>query len=59
MVKLLVFAGTQDVLWPPDVLRELADALPTAECFEIDSGHSPYFENPAVFNRVLREFLER
>ena len=54
---ILVFAGTHDILWPPDVLRELADALPTAECFEIDSGHSPYFENPAVFNRVLREFL--
>ena len=58
-LPILVFAGTHDVLWPPYVLRELADALPTAECFEIDSGHSPYFENPNVFNRVLREFLER
>ena len=58
-LPVLVFAGTHDVLWPPYVLRELAAALPTAECFEIDSGHSPYFENPQVFNRVLREFLER
>lgn len=58
-LPILVFAGTHDVLWPPHVLRELAEALPTAECFEIDSGHSPYFENPEVFNRVLREFLER
>ena len=58
-LPILVFAGTHDVLWPPEVLRELAEALPTAECFEIDSGHSPYFENPEVFNRVLREFLER
>ena len=58
-LPILIFAGTDDVLWPPYVLRELAGILPTAECFEIDSGHSPYFENPEVFNRVLREFLER
>jgi len=58
-LPILVFAGTHDVLWPPYVLRELADALPTAECFQIDSGHSPYFENPEVFNRVLRDFLGR
>ena len=56
---ILIFSGTDDVLWPPYVLEELAEALPTAERFEIDSGHSPYFENPEVFNRVLREFLER
>ena len=56
---ILIFSGTDDVLWPPYVLQELAEALPTAERFEIDSGHSPYFENPEVFNRVLREFLER
>lgn len=56
---ILIFSGTDDVLWPPYVLEELAEALPTAARFEIDSGHSPYFENPEVFNRVLREFLER
>ena len=58
-LPILIFSGTDDVLWPPAVLEELAQMLPTAERFEIDSGHSPYFENPEVFNRVLREFLER
>ena len=58
-MPILVFSGTDDVLWPPAVLEELTQALPTAERFEIDSGHSPYFENPDVFNRALREFLER
>lgn len=58
-LPILIFSGTDDVLWPPAVLAELAATLPTAERFEIDSGHSPYFENPRVFNQVLREFLGR
>ena len=58
-LPILIFSGSDDVLWPPAVLEELAALLPTAERCEIDSGHSPYFENPVVFNRVLREFLGR
>jgi pimeloyl-ACP methyl ester carboxylesterase len=58
-LPILIFSGTDDVLWPPAVLQELAELLPTAERFEIDSGHSPYFENPEAFNRVLAEFLAR
>ena len=56
---ILIFSGTDDVIWPPAVLRELAELLPSAERFEIDSGHSPHLENPEVFNRVLRDFLVR
>ena len=55
----LIISGTHDVIWPPAVLQELAELLPTAERFEIDAGHSPHLENPHVFNRVLREFLVR
>lgn len=58
-LPILMFSGTDDVLWPPVVLEELCELLPSAERFEIDSGHSPYFENPEVFNRVLAEFLAR
>ena len=58
-LPILIFSGTDDVLWPPPVLAELAQALPTAELFEIEAGHSPYFENPQVFNQALREFIER
>ena len=56
---ILIISGTDDVIWPPPVLEELARLLPSAERFEIDSGHSPHLENPEVFNRVLREFLAR
>ena len=56
---ILICSGTDDVIWPPTVLQELAELLPSAECFEIDSGHSPHLENPDAFNRVVREFLAR
>ena len=58
-LPILIFSGTDDVLWPPVILEELCELLTSAERFEIDSGHSPYFENPEVFNRVLAEFLAR
>ena len=58
-LPILIFSGIDDVLWPPAVLKELCELLPSAERCEIDSGHSPYFENPAVFNEVLAEFLQR
>ena len=56
---ILILSGRGDVIWPPAVLEELAGLLPSAERFEIDSGHSPHLENPDLFNRVLREFLAR
>jgi len=56
---ILIFSGAADVIWPPKVLEELAGLLPSAERFEIDSGHSPHIEHPDVFNQVLREFLAR
>lgn len=56
---ILVVSGRDDVIWPPAVLEELARLLPSAERFEIDSGHSPHLENPDAFNRALREFLAR
>ena len=56
---ILILSGTDDAIWPPAVLHELAELLPNAERFEIDAGHSPHLENPDEFNRVLREFLAR
>jgi pimeloyl-ACP methyl ester carboxylesterase len=58
-LPILIFSGTDDLLWPPAVLKELCELLPSAERCGIDSGHSPYFENPVVFNQVLAEFLLR
>lgn len=58
-LPVLVIAGTKDLIWPPAVLRELAGHLPGARYIEIEAGHSPYFENPAAFNRALDAFLTR
>jgi 3-oxoadipate enol-lactonase len=57
-VPVLVVAGAKDLIWPPEVLRELAGHLPGAGFVEIDAGHSPYFENPDAFNRAVTSFLD-
>ena len=56
-LPILLFSGTRDLIWPPAVLHELCDRLPNAQLVEIDSGHSPYFENAEVFNAELAKFL--
>jgi 3-oxoadipate enol-lactonase len=56
-LPVLIFAGSNDIIWPPAVLHELAGHIDGARVVDIDSGHSPYFENPAAFNAGLREFL--
>lgn len=55
----LVISGSEDVLFPPDALESVAEALPGArlEHFE-DAGHSTYFEQPDRFNEVVLEFVE-
>lgn len=57
-LPMLVIAGTHDLIWPPDVLRELASHLPDARFVEVDAGHSAYFENAAPFNAALATFLD-
>jgi 3-oxoadipate enol-lactonase len=56
-LPVLVIAGTRDLIWSPQILRELAALLPDARVVEIDAGHSAYFEAPVAFNAVLRTFL--
>lgn len=56
-LPVLIFAGSDDIIWPPEILHELSDHIAGARVVDIDSGHSPYFENPQAFNRALREFL--
>ncbi|MEQ8859867.1 MAG: alpha/beta hydrolase [Pseudomonadales bacterium] len=57
-IPILVVAGRHDLIWPPEVLRELAGHLPNAQFVEVEAGHSPYFENPVAFNAALAAFLE-
>ena len=51
--------GSNDPLFPPDVIREAATILPPERIIEIpDTGHSPYFESPDKWNDALAQFLK-
>ncbi len=56
----LVIAGMNDLFTPPYLARALAERLPQAqlECWE-ESGHYPFLEDPARFNRRVEAFLDR
>lgn len=55
----LCVVGERDQLFPPPAIRALAGLLPDGRVVEIaGSGHSPYFEDPDLWNLTVRRFLE-
>ena len=56
-VPLLVVAGTEDQIFPHDLLAELARELGANFASIEGSGHSPYFENAARYNEAIVGFL--
>jgi 3-oxoadipate enol-lactonase len=57
---LLMLTGSEDLLFPPSLMRAVARVLPGAEIQEVEgAGHSIYFEKPELFNQVVGAFLER
>jgi pimeloyl-ACP methyl ester carboxylesterase len=56
----LLMTGESDLYTPPSLLRMQASHLPRAEVVTIaEAGHSPYWEQPTVFNQILLDFLAR
>ncbi len=56
----LLMTGESDLYTPPALLRMQASHMPHAEVATIaEAGHSPYWEQPAEFNRLLLDFLAR
>lgn len=56
----LCVVGDRDSLFPPAAVRALAGILPDARVAEIPgSGHSPYFEDPELWNHVVGRFLDQ
>jgi pimeloyl-ACP methyl ester carboxylesterase len=56
----LFIAGAADLYAPPPMMRIVASHVPDAEMVVVpDSGHSIYWEQPDVFNRLTIDFLAR
>ncbi len=56
----LLMTGDSDLYTPPSLLRMQAQHMPHAEVHIIaEAGHSPYWEQPVVFNDRLIAFLRR
>ena len=56
----LLVTGESDLYTPPSLLRMQALHMPHAEVATIaEAGHSPYWEQPEVFNHLLLNFLTR
>lgn len=56
----LLIWGLQDTITPPEVALEFHDQLPDSEIIFIDHcGHAPMMEQPEIFNKHVRDFLER
>ena len=59
-MPILLVTGDSDLYVPPSVLRMQASHMAGAEMHVIaEAGHSPYWEQPLAFNRVLLGFLGR
>ncbi len=58
-LPVLVVAGEQDHITPPDEMREMADLIPGARyCLIRGAGHMSPMERPEEFNRCVLDFLE-
>lgn len=54
----LFVVGADDDIFPPAVIADAASRLPGSAVEVIaDAGHSPYFETPEAWNRVVGAFL--
>jgi pimeloyl-ACP methyl ester carboxylesterase len=55
----LFIAGDEDPLFPAELLSSYVPWFPDARIEVVqDAGHSPYFEQPQVFNALLADFIE-
>lgn len=56
----LLMTGDSDLYTPPSLLRMQAQHMPHAEVHIVrEAGHSPYWEQPVIFNQILLAFLAK
>lgn len=59
-VPVLVIAGTNDSFTPPELSRQMHEAIPDAELLMIEPGsHTAPIERPEEVNRAVMGFLQR
>lgn len=59
-LPVLLLTGDADLYMPPSVMRLVSARIPGAESFVVpDCGHSAFWEQPDVFNRVVLDFMAR
>lgn len=59
-IPLLFLTGEGDILIPPELVERVARLIPHAQFVQIPgTGHSPYFEKPEEFNRIVLNFLRQ
>jgi len=59
-VPTLLITGDADLIWPPPMLRLFAQNIPNSESAVVaEAGHSVYWEQPAIFNRLVLDFVGR
>jgi proline iminopeptidase len=57
-VPALILAGRHDPEAPLECSRELFNGIPEARLFVFEeSGHSPFIEEPALFQHILMDYL--
>lgn len=57
-IPVLVLAGEDDRVFPPERGREAAEGLPDSRFETLPGGHAFHIEYPDEFNRRIRAFLE-
>lgn len=59
-VPTLLLTGDADSSTPPALMRMVAKHIPDVELVIVpESGHSPYWERPDLFNDAVLDFLDR
>jgi pimeloyl-ACP methyl ester carboxylesterase len=58
--RTLLVTGDADMFTPPSIMRMIAHQVRNNELVIIpECGHSPYWEQPELFNRTVLEFIRR
>ncbi|HWG03834.1 MAG TPA: alpha/beta hydrolase [Beijerinckiaceae bacterium] len=59
-IPVLLMTGSADLTAPPSLMRLVAKQIPNSELVIVgEAGHSIYWEQPEVFNRIVLDFIGR